>query len=265
MISSFRNPLVKQIKRLRRRKHRLREGLFFVEGLRATLTAVEQNAPIAALVYAPDLLTSVAAQEAISQAEARGVRCEAVTAELFASISERENPTGLAAVVERQVRGIGSLPVRPMGFFVALVEVADPGNVGTILRTADAVGADGVILVGQTTDAEHPTAVKASMGTCFTVPIAQATAEELWAWVAREKLGSVATSAHATQTLWEANYAQQMPLVLLMGSEQFGLSDEMMGQAAQCVAIPMQGQATSLNLGIATSLLLYEIRRQSNG
>lgn len=260
MISSFRNPLVKQIKRLRQKKYRQREGVFFVEGIRAVLTAVNHHAAVETLVYAPELLTSEVALEMVYDQQRQGTRCEAVTSEVFQTISERDNPTGLGAVVRSPERPLTELKITADSLFIALTGIADPGNLGTILRTADAVGAAGIILVGQTTDVGHPTAAKASMGTLFTVPIATTTAAGLLSWAAARRLHTVTTSAHATQLHWESTY--QFPLLLIMGSEKEGVPADIATAAAQAIKIPMLGQASSLNLAIATGIILYEIRRQ---
>jgi TrmH family RNA methyltransferase len=263
MISSHANPLIKQIKKLRQKKHRQEEGLFFAEGLRVVLTALEQpEIKVACVVYAPDLLTSEVATQKIQEATGRGIRCEAVTAEVFAGLSERDNPAGLGAIIHSHTRPLEGLPITPQAVFVALWEASDPGNVGTILRTMDAVQASGLILVGASTEVSHPAALKASMGTAFTMPTATCTPEQLAKWVEQNGLQLVATSAHAQANYWQASYPR--PLVLLMGSEQHGLPADWLGRAQQTVVIPMQGQATSLNLAIATSLLLYEIRRQQS-
>ena len=262
MISSFRNPLIKQIKRLRQKKYRQREGLFFVEGIRAVLTAVNHHATIATLIYAPDLLTSDIAYETLKEQEAQGIRCEAVTADLFQNISERDNPTGLGALVHTPERPLSELPLPRTtdGLYIALTNVADPGNLGTILRTADAVNATAVILVGHTTDAGHPSVAKASMGTLCTVPIATATGDELLSWAAENQLHITITTVEADTLHWQATY--NLPLLLIMGSEKHGVPAEIAQHAHQAVKIPMLGQASSLNLAVATGIFLYEIRKQ---
>ncbi len=260
MISSFRNPLIKQIKRLRQKKYRQREGVFFVEGIRAVLTAVNHHAAVETLVYAPDLLTSEVALDMLYGQQKQGIRCEAITAEVFQNISERDNPTGLGAVVRSPERPLADLPITADSLLIALTGVADPGNLGTILRTADAVGAAGIVLVGQTTDVGHPTAAKASMGTLFTVPIATTDGQTLLKWAAAHQLHTVTTTAHTDDIHWDTSY--KFPLLLIMGSEKEGVPAEIAQAAAQAIKIPMLGQASSLNLAIATGIILYEIRRQ---
>ncbi len=261
MITSYRNPLIKRIKRLRQRKYRREERAFFVEGPRAFLAAVETNAPVEAVVYSRQLLRSQACYAAIEQLAAQGVVCEEVTAEVFATVAERENPAGIGAIVTAGSRTLKELAVNAGSLFVALVEAADPGNVGAALRTLDAVGGAGLILVGESTDPFHPTAVKASMGSLFTVPLCEVDSlADVMAWAQQRSLQVVATSARATQVYWEAVY--QTPTLFLMGSERHGLDAAALAAADLTVTIPMQGSVTSLNLAIAASLLLYEAIRQ---
>ena len=258
MISSHQNSLIKQIKRLKQKKYRVREQAGVVEGLRGVLTAVEQRPDLVEMIlYAPDLLQSTHAQTLVQQQEAIA---RPVSAEVFRAISERDHPTGLVALVKTPVRPLDSFAIQEQGVYIALHDISDPGNLGTILRTVDASGANGVILVGQTTDVTHPAALKASMGTAFTVSIsAVAQFDTLQNWVQTHQLQTVATTANSTQRYWDTTYKR--PLLLHMGNEQKGLPDNVLQTADQTVTIPMNGQASSLNLAIATSLLLYEIAR----
>ncbi|MEW5985473.1 MAG: RNA methyltransferase [Chloroflexota bacterium] len=262
MIISFSNPLIKRIKRLRQRKYREEESAFFVEGLRVVLTAVEHRAPIETLVYSSELLTSEAGRRAVSEQQQRGLPCVELSAPVFRAISEREHPVGLGAIVKTSWHDLDSVVVDPADVWVALVGTADPGNLGTILRTLDAVGAAGLVLVGSTTDPFHPTAVKASMGALFTVPVGRLPDEAtLFAWARAHGLFIMATSAKARTLFWDAPY--QRPALLLMGSEGEGLSKQVLEAADLAVTIPMRGSASSLNLAVATGLLLYELRRGS--
>lgn len=253
--------MIKRIRRLRQRKYRQKEGAFFIEGVHVVLTAVEQNAPLDTIIYAPDLLTSQVAYDTLEQQRTAGVRCEAITADLFNAISDRDNPVGLGAIVNWQPTPLSDFVPTAASLYIALHEVADPGNLGTILRTADALGLAGVLLIGHTTEPTHPSAVKASMGTLFTMPVtAVDDLDTFWQWTKTHDLPIVATTAHAPTLCWDASYPR--PLVILMGSEKFGLPAPALIQATQSVSIPMHGHASSLNLSIATAVILYEAIRQ---
>jgi TrmH family RNA methyltransferase len=261
VITSRQNPLVKRIRGLERKKQRQQENAFFVEGIRVVLSALERQAPVELLVCAPELLTSEVAWEAIRQHETWGGETAIVSGDVFRAFSQRDNPAGLGAIVSARLHALDALPVTPEAIFVAASDVGDPGNLGTILRTMDGMGAAGLILVGQTTDPFHPTAVKASMGTLFNILVA--TVEEmdaLWKWAESRGLFTIATSAHAEHSFWEPGY--RFPALLLLGSEGEGLPADAIARANRAVAIPMHGTASSLNLALAAGLLLYELQRQ---
>lgn len=258
MITSHGNPLVKRIKRLRRKRHRQQEGVFYAEGVRVVLAAVDASAPIETIVYSSELLTSQRAGQMLAEQRAAGTSCVEVSADIFRSISGRDNPAGLAAIVREGWTPLGELAIGTEDFFAALVDVSDPGNLGAVIRTADAVGAAGGILAGRCVDPYHPTAVKASMGSLFHLPIAQLEdIDGLLDWASARGINSVATSAHARRSFREVEY--HFPLLLLLGSEGEGLPAAVIEAADQAVAIPMSGSASSLNLAVAAGILLYEL------
>jgi RNA methyltransferase, TrmH family len=260
LIRSTANPIVKRVRLLAERKHRRREGAFFVEGLQPVWLAVEAGAPIETFIVAPELLVSEPAQALVAAQEARGVPVARVTRELFAALSGRDGPAGLGAIVRAQTTRLADLAVRPGAPLVALHEIGNPGNLGTIIRTADAAGAGGVILVGNTTDPFAPAAVKASMGSLFTVPVVHATTpDDFFAWADARGVTVVTTSERADVEHWTAHYPE--PLALLLGSEGAGLPPDVLARGALRVRIPMTGTAHSLNLAVAAGILLYEVRR----
>ena len=260
-ISSSANPLVKRIRRLGERKHRRREGAFYVEGIQPVWQAVEAGAEIETLVIAPDLLTSADAQRMVEAVERRGVRAVRVTRGVFESLSDRDNPVGLGAVVRARAARLDDLRITPASCFVALHEIGNPGNLGTILRTAEAAGAAGVLLLGDTTDPYHPAAVKASMGALFTTPTVHVPEPEaFFAWAEAHDVAVVTTSARARDEHWAVRYPR--PLSLLLGSEGEGLPPDLLARGDLAVRIPMTGTAHSLNLAVAAGILLYEMRRQ---
>jgi RNA methyltransferase, TrmH family len=259
LISSAANPVVKRMRLLGDRRHRRREGAFVVEGIQPVWQAVEAGASVEVLVVAPDLLGSRTAGMVAAQ-EAAGVRVARLTGELFARVSARDGPSGLAAIVRARVPGLASLPVTPDAVFVALHEIGNPGNLGTIIRTADAAGGTGVVLIGAAADPFDPAAVKASMGALFAVPVARAAdPAEFFTWAAGSAVTVITTSAKARASFWEAGYPR--PLALLLGAEGAGLPDDVLAAGDLQVRIPMTGTAESLNLAVAAGLLLYQARR----
>lgn len=255
-ITSRTNPLIKRIKRLANKKDRQAEGVFFVEGLRSVATAIEQGADIERLLYAPELLTSDFGHQLVTKS---GHEVVPLSADLFAHLSERDHPTGLAALVRFPQQNFANWHASSQAIYVALDEISDPGNLGTILRTADAVGARGVIVCGREgTDPFHPQAVKASMGAVFSVPLAMVEhSADVVAWARDQAVQLVATSAKAKHDYREATYSP--PLLLLMGSEREGLSAELQAQCDVTISLPMRGVSSSLNLAVATGVLLYAL------
>jgi RNA methyltransferase, TrmH family len=260
LISSAANPVVKRIRLLGDRRHRRREGAFVVEGIQPVWQAVEAGAAIEVLVMAPGLLGESAAAEMVAGQEQAGVRVARVTSDLFARISPRDGPSGLAAIIRARVPGLAGLEVAPDSVFAALHEIGNPGNLGTVIRTANAAGAAGVVLIGPATDPFDPAAVKASMGALFATPVARAeTAAEFFAWAADRGVTVVATSAKAETSFWDAGYPR--PLALLLGAEGAGLPPDVLAAGDLQVSIPMTGTAESLNLAVAAGLLLYQARK----
>ena len=257
-LTSPSNPKIKQARLLaQQRKARQASGLFVVEGIRHVGEAFAAGAAVEYLCYAPDLLTSEFALRLVAEQEGRGLPCYAVKAEVFASLAEKDNPAGILAVVRMRTERLEDLSPQNFAWGVALDAPQDPGNIGSILRTIDAAGASGLLLLGQAADPYHPSAVRASMGAIFWHPLVTATFEAFTAWAGRHAYHIYGTSAHGSQDYRQARY--EKPCILLMGSERQGLSE---AQAAAChtlVRMPMQGRVTSLNLAIATGVMLYEM------
>jgi RNA methyltransferase, TrmH family len=262
MISSAANPLVKRVRALADRKTRRRESAFVVHGIQPVWQAVEAGADIEVLLVAPELLRHRGALEMVDTQQAAGVRVTRLTGELFGRISDRDEPAGLAAIVRAAPARVDDLAVPDGALFVVLYEPGSPGNVGTIIRTASAVGASAVILIGPSADPHDPAAVKASMGALFTVPVATVpSAAEFLVWARAAGVAVAATSGRAPVSCWDATW--QLPLALLLGSEGAGLPADLLAAADVQVSIPMTGTAESLNLAVAAGVVLYEVRRRT--
>ena len=263
LITSLSNPLVKQARSLRQKKARAETGLFLVEGIHHVGEAAEAGWDIQSVLYAPDLLTSDFARDLIALLEAKRVRTQPVTAQVMDSLAEKDNPTGILALVSQRARSLrpGSgqalfgLPAADISSALALVSPQDPGNVGSILRTMDAVGVDALFLLDGGVDVYHPSVVRASMGTIFWKPVVHATFDEFIEWARREKFQLIGTSAHATTDYRKAQVTR--PWALVLGSEQKGLSAAQLSACDLTVSLPMRGRASSLNLSVAAGILLY--------
>jgi TrmH family RNA methyltransferase len=264
IVTSAANPVVKRMRLLADRKHRRRQQAFVVEGLQPVWRAVSAGRQLEMLTIAPELLTSAPAVEMVAELERDGVPVTRVSADLFRRLSDRDGPTGLAAIVHGGIGGLDELAVGTDSVFVVLHELQNPGNIGTIIRTADAAGATGVILLGTSADPLSGAAIKASMGSLFAVPVvAVAEQAELLAWASGAGLRLVALTGAGDTDLWQAPLPR--PMLVLLGNEGAGLPDELLAAADQAVRIPMTGTAESLNVAAAAAVVLYEIRRRQSG
>ncbi|MBG0770793.1 MAG: RNA methyltransferase [Anaerolineaceae bacterium] len=261
MITSFANPTVKEIRKLEQKKYRQQSGTYFIEGLRTVGEAVQTRAPIKALVIAPDLLVSEFGQSLLDDPSLRDVERIEVSAEIFEKLANKQGPQGIGAILKQSWQALTAIQLEPDDFWVALDAVADPGNLGTIMRTADSVGAKGIILLGNSTDPFDPATVKASMGAIFSLTVANGDWPEFRAWQQAQKAQLIGTSDHGASDYQQIRYKR--PLILLMGSERHGLPDEMMAACDYLARIPMAGRSDSLNLAVATAVMLYEIYNQS--
>ena len=258
MITSRSNPLVKQVIALRQRKTRAETGLFLVEGIHPVGEVVEAGWDIESVLYAPDTLSSKFAQELISRVSALS---QPISPQLMESLSDKENPQGILAVVRRRKYDLADLASVRMG--AAVISPQDPGNVGTILRTLDAVEGDALFLIDGGVDPFHPTSVRASMGTLFWTPIIQTSFVEFLNWRRAKEIRLIGTSAHA-----EMDYRKLQiddPCILLLGSEQKGLLPEQIKACDVVVSLPMKGHASSLNLAVAAGILLYDLKGKAPG
>jgi TrmH family RNA methyltransferase len=259
LISSRNNPRVKQIRALRDRKERDRTSLFLAEGSRLVRDAIETEAGIETLIVVTERL-GAGDPVLIDAAVAAGAEVLEVTPAVYSTIATREDPQALAAVCWQQWQSLGDAGRR---CWVALHDIQHPGNLGTIIRTNDAIGGDGVILSGRSTDPYHPIAVRGSLGAIFSQRIIRAEAEELAAWLKLSGCHVVGTSPSGEKDYREAEY--RAPVVVMGGNERAGISEAQSALCDAVVRIPMAGRVESLNLAIATALVLYEVHRQVAG
>lgn len=258
LIISPSNPLIKQARALHQKKARSESGLFLVEGIHHVGEVVEAGWDVKEILYASGLLTSPFAHDLITRLS---FQPQPVTAQVMESLADKENPQGILAVVHQKKTQLKDL--KPIKRAVALVASQDPGNVGTILRTMDAVGADALFLLEGGVELYHPTVIRASMGTLFWKPIVQTSFDEFVAWTRDGNVQLIGTSAKASvdyQTL-----VPQIPWILILGNEQKGLTEEQIAACDLTVSVPMQGRVSSLNLAVAAGVLLYQLMREEVG
>jgi TrmH family RNA methyltransferase len=259
LISSRANERVKAIRALRDKKARDATGTFFAEGRRLVDAALATGATIELAVIAPGRLDGREEELATRLASAGVPRLE-VTGEVFDSLGFRDEDQSLGIVVRQRWESLDA-STGAKRCWVALHDIQHPGNLGTIIRNNDAIGGDGVILSGASTDPYHPIAVRGSLGAIFSQRIVRASQAELATWAKRGECTIIGTSPAGTVDYREADYASK-PVLLISGSERIGISEAQIALCDAVVRIPMAGLVESLNLSIATALVQFEVLRQ---
>ena len=259
-ITSLQNPRIKQLVRLRERRERDEAGVFIVEGYREILRALDQGAKPVEFYVSPDWFLGENEPALIARAEAAGARIFELTKEAFAKVAYRERPDGLLALIPQWRTKLDELELSDPPFLLVVEAIEKPGNLGTILRSADAAGVDAVIVCDPVTDLFNPNVVRSSTGVLFAMPVAIATTEEVHAFLRAKGIRVVATTPSATKLYTKTDLTGSV--ALLMGSEQYGLSDFWLKEADARIRIPMAGQADSLNVAMATIITLFEAVRQ---
>ena len=259
-ISSRNHPAVKKVRALQQRDVRDEVGLFCAEGVRFLSEACATHANIETIIFAPQMLVSSYATRMIKHARYRGIKTIALTPEVLQSLALNDEPQGVITICRQQWTPLPQANLQNGICWIALDEVQSPGNLGTMIRTADAAGASGFTFLGTQPDPYHPACVRASMGAIFNVPFVRASDDEFWHWKAQHELHCIGTSPHAAPLHSELHYPS--PCVIFMGGERKGLSASQQAKCDAMVRIPMTGRADSLNLAVATGIILYEILRQ---
>ncbi|MEI9404693.1 RNA methyltransferase [Mesorhizobium argentiipisi] len=259
-VTSLANPLIKDIKALALKKFRDQQNAFMAEGLKLVIDALDLGWSIRTLVFAKAGRGNAAIEKVAARTVAAGGTVLEVSEKVLAAITRRENPQMVVGVFAQQTVPLKDIRARDGDVWVALDRVRDPGNLGTVIRTVDAVGARGVILVGDTTDPFSLETVRATMGSIFAVPVAKATEQAFLAW--RRDFSGLVVGTHLKGAVdYRSVDFSRGPVLLLMGNEQQGLPDNLAESCDRLLRIPQAGRADSLNLAVATGVMLFEIRR----
>ncbi|MBY0581653.1 MAG: RNA methyltransferase [Sphingomonas sp.] len=259
-ITAYSNPLIKRIRSLREKRHRREEGLFLAEGLRILTEAYETGRVPNYLFYAKDSADHPLVRSLITAVEAAGGEAVETIADILSKLSGKDNPQAVVGVFSEFTRSLANLDRQSASIWLVAERLRDPGNLGTILRTGDAVGAGGLILIGDCVDPFSVEAVRASMGALFTVPIVQTSWPEFIAWL-REGPGQLVGLSLDTQTDYRSA-AYTTPTFLLTGNEAQGIPADYAAACDVLVKIPMLGKADSLNAAVATAVMAYEVLAQ---
>lgn len=264
LITSLQNPKIKEVEELRNKSYRDQTKLFLIEGYREILRASDAQFPIQTLFVCPELFLGTNEPTLIDRISSSGAMIITCTEKVFRKISYRDRPDGLLAVAPQKTLLLSDLePLfkqKKPPLIVIAEAIEKPGNLGTILRSADAVRADAVIVCDRCTDIYNPNVVRASVGTLFTVKTLEASGKETLAWLKAKGVAILAATPHAEKEFTEVDLTG--PVAIALGTEQLGLSDLWMKEADIQVRIPMMGVADSLNVAMSTTVLLYEVLRQ---
>ena len=263
VLTSLANPGVKAAAKLRQRRQRDRQRRFLIEGGREIAAAVEAGWPLETLYYCPELTADQDADDLLQRCRTRGVACHATNAAVFAKLAYRD--TGLLAVAPTRELGLAGLPVPEAGqppFYLVAAGIEKPGNLGAMLRAANAAGASGLIVADAVVDVFNPNVVRASLGALFRLAVAQAEGDAVRGWLQARDIRLLAASPAAATSYHCVDWRGKAAIVI--GSEAEGLAaDWLVG--AEAVRIPLAGGVDSLNAAIAASVLLFEARRQRLG
>jgi TrmH family RNA methyltransferase len=259
-ITSLQNPGVKKCVKLRQRSHRDELGLMIIEGYREILRAITNQHMPQQLYVCRELFQGDNEDNLIERCVERGCELLECTASVFNKIAYRDRPDGLLGIAPQIQFGLADIKLSPSPFLVIAEAIEKPGNLGSILRSADAAGVDAVIVCDRCTDINNPNVVRASTGTIFSVKTVECSTNEALAYLREHNIKIASATPHTDQLYSDADMAQ--PLALVLGTEQYGLSDTWLKQCDLKVKIPMLGQADSLNVAAAATILLYEVVRQ---
>jgi len=257
-VTAFSNTTVKRLRSLRDKKARRSEGLFLAEGLRIIAEARDSGQIPEIIAFSPEGAKHPLAAEIIAATEAAGGEAIETTPDILSKMSGKDNPQMLLGAYRRPVTSLEQLDRTSSSLWIAAQALRDPGNIGTILRTGDAVGAGGLILIDDCADPYSVEAVRASMGALFTQQIAAAHWPEFLQWLRSGAGQLVGTSLKASRDYIEAKY--EKPCFLLIGNEQQGLPAEYEAECDLLVKIPMAGRADSLNAAVAAAVMAFQVR-----
>ncbi|MCA9837898.1 MAG: RNA methyltransferase [Trueperaceae bacterium] len=256
-IDSAKNTYIKYLVKLKDRKARDQEGKFLIEGCKEVSRALDAGVKLEQVLFCPPFLR---AEGELLLHELGQLELIEVSADAFTKLSFRQNPDGLMALANIKQQSLEEITLRENALILVIDGLEKPGNVGALLRTADAVNVDAVFLTGQGTDIYNPNVIRSSVGSVFSRPILALESAELINYLKAHQVKLVATSPSATRSYWHEDYLGATAIIL--GTEHDGLAHDWFEAAEAKVRIPMQGMADSLNVATSGALLLYEVMRQ---
>lgn len=262
-IHSHDNAIVKRVKQLHKKKYRELYKQYFVEGVRIIYDALENNKEIVHIIFCDTLYKTSGGESLLQMLDERNVSLYCVPEKMFMELSDTQNPQGIMAVLSQAEYDLVDILEQSNGFFVVLDRIQDPGNLGTIIRTADAAGVDAVLMGKGCVDLYNPKTIRSTMGSVFHLPILTlGTTEEVVKTLKEKNVKIVSTGLETKEYYYDISYLHKMALII--GNEANGVLPEILADSDHIVKIPMMGKAESLNASIAASIVIYEAVKQRN-
>lgn len=257
-ISSIQNPIIRQLVQLKdKSRERKKSGLFLIEGEREIMLALKGGYELETLLFNPEIISS----EQLNNLTAQQLNTIEVTAEVYQKLAYRDTTEGILAVAKIKKHHLSELTFKTKNPLILVAEAPEkPGNIGALLRTADAAHVDAVIIANPKTDLYNPNIIRSSIGCVFTNQIATGSTSEIIAFLKSKNIAIYCAALQAS-----VNYDTQdftKPTAIVVGTEATGLSDEWLQNAAQNIIIPMQGEIDSMNVSVAAGILIFEAKRQ---
>ncbi|OGV37117.1 MAG: rRNA methyltransferase [Lentisphaerae bacterium GWF2_49_21] len=260
LITSLQNERIKYAVKLWNRRSREEEKRTLLEGYRAITRANQCRMKIEECFYCPSMFLGENENELLAKLAESGTVTTETTDRVFAKLAYRDRPEGLIAIAEAREHRLDDLPFVKNGLYLVAERIEKPGNLGAILRSADAAGASGIIVCDKCTDIYNPNVITASTGTLFSVPLAETSSQEAALWLKKNGIRTLAATPHTDKNYTDIDMTAGIAIVV--GAEQYGLSEFWLKNSDISVKISMLGLADSLNVSTATTILLYEAARQ---
>lgn len=260
LLTSANNPRIKEIKDLREADYRKKQKLFIIEGCRELQLALRSNIEITELYLCPEFFKKGIENKIIQYAQGKGIKLLELNAPVYRKIAFGNRQEGLLAIARQPQRSLADLKLCALASLVVVDKIEKPGNLGAIIRTADAAGIDAVIVSDITTDMYNPNVVRSSLGALFTTAVVRAQPQEAVLWLKKNNICILASCVEAKTLYTSVDFKK--PFALVLGSEEKGLSSFWRENADAEVSIPMKGEADSLNVSAAAAILFYEALRQ---
>ncbi|WP_425448189.1 23S rRNA (guanosine(2251)-2'-O)-methyltransferase RlmB [Dethiothermospora halolimnae] len=260
-ITSSSNKTIKLVKSLHRKRNRWKEEKYFIEGVRAVEETLDKGKNIDFIIFSDGLCEVNGGEDLLTRMEKKGHTIYHTTDKILGEISDTQKPQGIICVLNMENRSLDSVLKKKDNFLILLDNLQDPGNLGTIIRTADAMGANGVVVTKGCVDIYNPKVIRSTMGSVFHVPIIMADSIDYVINVLRNNnITIIAAGLETTRFCYDEDFSKDFALII--GNEASGITDNVMKMCDSVVKIPMSGDAESLNAAIASAIIMYEANRQ---